>query len=731
MQRALGIDMTTPRSKSQQQIHSPSHQAKPIVQPQQPTPQPTQPATGAQPKHLAQSQQQQQQQQQQQPYSQSQPFTQAQPYSQPHHYPQSQHSYPQSQPASHTQPQVSPGLQKHPGPGSHQSQTAAAQQGMRSDSYSQRSAGGPGGVTGGPVQQGGPRIPHPGAVPLPGLAKAPSQPDLGRGSPMHQPMARHHDQTKSAGSSPAHRPQSQATPAQDGLTKLFGFGASLLNQASTLINVDPLPSASTQPSPARGKVVFSNAGTDNRQQQQQATTKPFGMGGTHTQSQMGGPHTPGQTGGPHATEQMRGPHAPGQMGGPHVTGQMGGPHAPGQMGGPHATGQMGGTHATGQMGGPHAPGQMGGPHAPGQMGGPHAPGQMGGPHAPGQLGGPHAPGQMGGPHASGQMGGPHATGQMGSPYPTGQMGSTSQMSSSQTPGQIGGPLGGQHTLAQKQQQQTMPNKQETMQQQFPIHHQKELQEQQKQPQGPQQQPPAQQQKGPQKQEPVAAPEPLRPKVNCPLCKTELNIGSSDPANYNTCTQCHSQVCNLCGFNPTPHLVEKKEWLCLNCQTQRLMSGGGLDDSPLPVPHPSPKHQPMGSPRHQTPTNQQSPLHKPTSQQGPKAAQPQKTQAGTAVGGPMAAKQPADTKTAIPAAGPDQSTDNQKQPKSTEDKPKTEPENQTAKDTKSSLKKGEQITPIKEIKKSKHYDVSLIFKKHFKCLSYVLDIYIPVTCSQGR
>ncbi|KAM9429297.1 protein bassoon-like, partial [Salvelinus alpinus] len=32
MQRALGIDMTTARSKSQQQIHSPSHQAKPIVQ---------------------------------------------------------------------------------------------------------------------------------------------------------------------------------------------------------------------------------------------------------------------------------------------------------------------------------------------------------------------------------------------------------------------------------------------------------------------------------------------------------------------------------------------------------------------------------------------------------------------------------------------------------------------------------------------------------------------------
>ncbi|XDV51300.1 hypothetical protein PO909_020215 [Leuciscus waleckii] len=62
--------------------------------------------------------------------------------------------------------------------------------------------------------------------------------------------------------------------------------------------------------------------------------------------------------------------------------------------------------------------------------------------------------------------------------------------------------------------------------------------------------------------PAAQPVPSRqevsakPKVSCPLCKTELNIG--DPAktpNYNVCTQCHTQVCNMCGFNPTPHLTE--------------------------------------------------------------------------------------------------------------------------------------------------------------------------------
>lgn len=45
------------------------------------------------------------------------------------------------------------------------------------------------------------------------------------------------------------------------------------------------------------------------------------------------------------------------------------------------------------------------------------------------------------------------------------------------------------------------------------------------------------------------------RVLCPLCKAEINVGSSEPPNYNTCTTCRQQVCNMCGFNPTPHLVE--------------------------------------------------------------------------------------------------------------------------------------------------------------------------------
>lgn len=40
-------------------------------------------------------------------------------------------------------------------------------------------------------------------------------------------------------------------------------------------------------------------------------------------------------------------------------------------------------------------------------------------------------------------------------------------------------------------------------------------------------------------------------ATCPLCKVELNCGSKDPPNYNTCTQCKTTVCNQCGFNPMP------------------------------------------------------------------------------------------------------------------------------------------------------------------------------------
>ncbi|XP_026993257.2 protein bassoon isoform X2 [Tachysurus fulvidraco] len=139
---------------------------------------------------------------------------------------------------------------------------------------------------------------------------------------------------------------------------------------------------------------------------------------------------------------------------------------------------------------------------------------------------------------------------------------------------------------------------------------------QSQPQTPQKTPTATTKPGPQPATPSQQ-QKSRPKVCCPLCKTELNVSvPTEPPNYNHCTQCHAQVCNLCGFNPTPHLTEKKEWLCLTCQTQRAMSGN-LGDGPSPVP------QQMGSPRVPGPsTQQQAQLRLPSQQAGMRHAGPQ-------------------------------------------------------------------------------------------------------------
>ncbi|KAF4109543.1 hypothetical protein G5714_008795 [Onychostoma macrolepis] len=429
MQRALGMDMTTPRSKSQQQIHSPSHQPKADPIPK------TQPSAQTTPQMQTQIQTQTKIQPQPQPQPQTQAFQRQMGPTGP------------NQSGLHSGPQTGLQTQKE------QPQAVHTQSGSQSgfkDTQRQR------GEVLGPksperVAQTG-RIPHPGAVPLPGLAKAQSQSDLGRSTPVRfggQP-----DKTRSAGSSPAHHPTSHEAP-QDGLTKLFGFGASLLNQATTLISVDPLPGSSPHPSPARNqsaqgtKVIFSdaNAGANAK------TTA--------------GPPSSAKTG-------------------------------------------------------------------------------------PGGVTLPKGPGA--------------------------------------------------------------PLQKQPLQQQSPVHHQKGLK---------QQQSPAHHQTTPQQQQsPLKQPPPQpvnqKPDVTCPLCKTAFNVGTTEPPNYRSCTQCHTEVCNLCGFNPTPHLVEKKEWLCLNCQTQRLMSGG-LD--PLPVLPSSPSRQPTGSPRHQQlSSKQQQGLQTMSSQQKPPVSQ---------------------------------------------------------------------------------------------------------------
>lgn len=49
-----------------------------------------------------------------------------------------------------------------------------------------------------------------------------------------------------------------------------------------------------------------------------------------------------------------------------------------------------------------------------------------------------------------------------------------------------------------------------------------------------------------------------PKVGqstCLLCKADLNMGSKDLPNFNTCTECKTIVCNKCGFNPMSSVKE--------------------------------------------------------------------------------------------------------------------------------------------------------------------------------
>uniref|UniRef100_A0A8C2G982 Protein piccolo n=1 Tax=Cyprinus carpio TaxID=7962 RepID=A0A8C2G982_CYPCA len=113
-------------------------------------------------------------------------------------------------------------------------------------------------------------------------------------------------------------------------------------------------------------------------------------------------------------------------------------------------------------------------------------------------------------------------------------------------------------------------------------------------------------------DPESAPQPS----TCPLCKVDLNMGSKDPPNYNTCTECKSAVCHLCGFNPMPHLAEA-EWLCLNCQTQRALAGQLGDMGKIPIS--STKDKPTVTSKTQlseTPAPSQTPIPKPEPKPSP-------------------------------------------------------------------------------------------------------------------
>ncbi|XP_057263653.1 protein bassoon [Pezoporus wallicus] len=172
------------------------------------------------------------------------------------------------------------------------------------------------------------------------------------------------------------------------------------------------------------------------------------------------------------------------------------------------------------------------------------------------------------------------------------------------------------------------------------------------------------------------------KVLCPLCKAEINVGSSEPPNYNTCTTCRQQVCNMCGFNPTPHLVEKNEWLCLNCQTQRLLEGSLGDPAPMPLP--APKQPAPGSPRHQPPAasqQQRAAAPAPTEPAAPPERQPspaKSLRAGEQSRAPSPA--PAEKKPPAPA----------------EDKPLPKAAPEPPRAPESTAPKGKSVTPKPEV-----------------------------------
>ncbi|XP_077371846.1 uncharacterized protein pclob isoform X6 [Festucalex cinctus] len=89
--------------------------------------------------------------------------------------------------------------------------------------------------------------------------------------------------------------------------------------------------------------------------------------------------------------------------------------------------------------------------------------------------------------------------------------------------------------------------------------------------------------------PLVVSKPLQ--SSCPFCKSQLNVGSKDPPNYNTCTECKNTVCNQCGFSPVPNVKEVKEWLCLNCQMQRALGASQPPGMPMMKPQASPNKAP--------------------------------------------------------------------------------------------------------------------------------------------
>uniref|UniRef100_A0A3P9PG17 Zinc finger piccolo-type domain-containing protein n=1 Tax=Poecilia reticulata TaxID=8081 RepID=A0A3P9PG17_POERE len=80
--------------------------------------------------------------------------------------------------------------------------------------------------------------------------------------------------------------------------------------------------------------------------------------------------------------------------------------------------------------------------------------------------------------------------------------------------------------------------------------------------------------------------------NCPLCKVKLNVGTKDPPNYSTCTECRIVVCN----QSRKHLLKKCffKWLCLNCQVQRALGASEPPGTPVMKLRTSPNNTPASA-----------------------------------------------------------------------------------------------------------------------------------------
>lgn len=139
------------------------------------------------------------------------------------------------------------------------------------------------------------------------------------------------------------------------------------------------------------------------------------------------------------------------------------------------------------------------------------------------------------------------------------------------------------------------------------------------------------------------------------------------------------------------LLQKNEWLCLNCQTQRLLEGSLGDPAPMPLPTPKPPS--TGSPRHQPPaTGQQrapTPAPVPTEPAAPPEQQPSPARS-------LRAAEQSRTPSPAPAEKKPQPPAEKKPPVLAEEKPLPKAAPEPSKAPEGVAPKGKSMTPKPEV-----------------------------------